>query len=300
VNYPDGAALSDVTFNLYREEDYDEAGTGEPLMAGLRSNDNGYLVDGGGKVLHEMSAGIYYLCRMSSLEDEGYCPLDPIKFTITRGGALRVAQEDQEVHGFAYVLQDTFEGVSCPVLQVPNRKGVTLEISLAIEGTFADLTREFAFELAMPEGVDEIEGTVNGAAVTFTSENNTFTLANGQTVSFNEIPSRVEYVLTQTSDRVAARPTEGDGLYAATVSVESGDKTVMVTQSETDARIVTLTNLMGSVDAPVRVKITNTLSGFSAPATGLHDNVLVWLVVVVVSLVALGAVLYGNRSRCRD
>lgn len=300
VNYPDGAALSDVTFNLYREENYDEAGTGEPLMAGLRSNDNGYLVDGGGKVLHEMSAGIYYLCRMSSLEDEGYCPLDPIKFTITRGGALRVAQEDQEVHGFAYVLQDTFEGVSCPVLQVPNRKGVTLEISLAIEGTFADLTREFAFELAMPEGVDEIEGTVNGAAVTFTSENNTFTLANGQTVSFNEIPSRVAYVLTQTSDRVAARPTEGDGLYAATVSVESGDKTVMVTQSETDARIVTLTNLMGSVDVPVRVKITNTLSGFSAPATGLHDNVSVWLVVVVVSLVALGAVMYGNRSRCRD
>jgi hypothetical protein len=297
VKYPDGAALPDITFDLYGEEDYGETGSGQPLMGGLRSNANGYLVDGGGEVLHELGAGTYYLRRTSNLEDEGYALLAPIKFTITRGGALKVAQEDQEVSGFAYTSQETFGTETCPVLQVPNHKGVTLEVTLDVEGAYADLTREFAFRLSMPEGISEIEGTVNGTAVTFTSENNTFTLAHGQAVCLKEIPSTVPYVLTQTSDRVAAQPVEGDGLYVATVSVDSGAETATVTQGATDARVITFTDLKGSAGAPVRATITNTLSNFNAPATGFRDNASAWVVVVVISLVALGVVSYGNRSR---
>jgi hypothetical protein len=71
-------------------------------MRSLTAGPDGYLADEKGKVLHELSAGIYYLCRTSDLTEEGYAPLAPIKFTITRGGALKVAQEDQEISGFAY------------------------------------------------------------------------------------------------------------------------------------------------------------------------------------------------------
>lgn len=69
--------------------------------------------------------------------------LAPLRFTITRDGTLRVAKDDQEISGFAYSTTGTVDGTDCPILQVPARKGVTVELALELAGDLADMTRAF-------------------------------------------------------------------------------------------------------------------------------------------------------------
>ncbi|MBR3234426.1 MAG: hypothetical protein IKG11_02315 [Atopobiaceae bacterium] len=300
LTYPQGAALPNMTFDLYSEEDYGETNPGTPLISSLTANANGYLENAAGESLLELSAGQYLLVQTSTLEDEGFVPLSkPVKFTITRRGALRVAQTDQEFTGFTYSTTMTEGETTIPVLQVPNNRPGTLELTLDVQGEYADQSREFEFELTIPEGVNSLSGTLDGETVTFDEDNHTFVLKHGQTLRLEGVPAAESYVFTQTNERVAAVKHEGDGLYEATAQATpaaGSQSTVTVTQDASDARIVTISGLRSTSDDPARVTIINELPDEQVLPTGINDNAPIWAVIAAASLCAL-ALLWLRRRR---
>lgn len=292
--YPNGTPLAGMTYDLYTQQAYNSATPGAPYFSGLTAGEDGYLRDGENVKL-ELDAGTYYLCQTSDLQSEGYAPLDPIKFVITRGGALRVAQEDQPIVGFPYSSSITEGDTTLPVLQIPNCKTGTFELSLAVEGSYADPEREFVFALEIPEGIAELNAKVNGKNVVLTAEQNTFKLAHGQTALFEDVPNTVDYVLTQTSRYVAKNETEAEAKYVPTCLVETQHE-ISATVSADDWRTVTLAAIKGTNDNPARVKITNTLGDSAVMPTGLDDNALVWLGIVAGAVLGI-ALLFTLRRR---
>ena len=300
VTYPQGGALPGMSFDLYRLEDYSDAGSGAPLMSGLTANSEGYLENDAGSSLLELSAGQYVLVQASTLEDEGYAPLTmPVKFTITRGGALRVAQNDQEFLDFAYSTTMVEGEAVIPVLQVPNNRPATFELTLDVQGEYADRTRAFAFEITIPEGAGTLKGSIDGKSVMFDEDNFSFELIAGQTLRLEGVPAAEEYAFTQVDSRVAAVKQEGDGLYEASAQatpVAGTQSMVSVTQSADDARVVVISGLRGGDDDPARVTITNTLAIADVPTTGLDDNTSAWTLAVGLCVCALaGLFLYRRR-----
>jgi hypothetical protein len=284
VTYPNGTSLSNTTFDLYKEDEYSTTNPGTPYIASLTAGDDGYLRNGNDTQL-ELGAGTYYLLQTKYAE--GYARLSKaVKFTITRGGALKVAQEDQEVAGFAYSATVGEGAAALPVLQIPDMIPATVEVTLNVEGEYADLTREFEFALTMCEGMDRLTGTIDGNNVVFTEGASTFKLANGQTLRLEDVPATVDYVLTQTKVPSYGVLAETDTADAVTVSATDGD-----------AFVVTLSNLKGTSDEPARVTITNAFSESGAPATGIDDNTGVWGAVAAACGVLIFLLLLRRRAR---
>ena len=302
VTYPQGAALPNMTYDLYLEADYDEENPGTPYLGSLVANADGFLEHSEEGEQLELSAGTYVLKQTSTLEDEGYAPqAQPLRFTITRRGALRVAQADKEFDDFEYSTTTTEGDVTLPLLQVPNNKPATFELTLNVQGTYADLDRPFGFTLTIPECASVLRGTLDGVAVEFDEDHNTFELTHGQTLRLEDVPAAESYVFTQTDRRVAAVKQAGDELYGARVQetpVPGTQSTVTVTQNPTDERVVTISGLWGPTDDPARVTITNTLGDVDVPQTGLADNTSAWTVVVQLCACAL-MLLFVNRRRLR-
>ena len=284
VSYPKAEALPNMTYDLYTEEEYSETEPGMPLVSSLTAGTDGYLRAEGDGTQLELGAGTYYLKQTSNLEEEGYAPLKKaVKFTITRGGALRVAQDDQELQGFAYSTTEQVGDATLPLLQIPHMKSATVEVTLQVEGAYADQTREHEFTLPIPEYMDKIMGSIDGEEQTFTAENNSFKLRHGQTLRLNDVPAREVYELIQSEDtpyRVSAR---------------AETNTVDVAVEASHPHTVTISNLSGSAADPSRVTITNTLAEADVPATGLDDNVRAWGVIVAVSLAGLVVVFLKRR-----
>lgn len=284
VTYPNGTPLSNTTFDLYKEDEYSTTNPGEPYMASLTAGDDGYLRNGNDTQL-ELSAGAYYL--LQTRYAEGYARLSKaVKFTVTRDGALKVAQEDQEVAGFAYSTTVGEGTAALPVLQIPNMIPATVEVTLNVEGEHADLAREFEFALTMHEDMGRLTGTIDGKSVVFTEEASTFKLANGQTLRLEDVPATVDYVLTQTKVSSYGVLAETDTADAVTVSATDGD-----------AFVVTLSDLNGTSSEPARVTITNAFSESSAPATGIDDNSAVWGAIVAACGVLISLLLFRHRAR---
>ena len=282
VAYPQGTPLPGMTFDLYERDGYDEESLGEPLMSGLTAGADGYLRDGADEVRLELGAGTYVLRQTGDLQDEGYAPLTkPIQFTITRGGTLRVSHEDQEFAEFAYSTTVQVGENTLPVLQVPHMKPATVEVRLLVEGDYADRTREFAFALTLPDGVNELYGTVNGERRVFSAEDNTFVLAHGQVLRLEDVPATETYVLTQ--EEVAAYE----------LRAVADTSTVDVAVAPDNSHAVSLSRLAGTAEEPARATITNILPNDDVPPTGIDDNAQAWGVMVglassVLALVVLG------------
>jgi hypothetical protein len=284
VKYPDDTSLPGTTFDLYKSDSYSATDPGTPYISGLIAGNDGYLRDGDDARL-ELSAGSYVLEQTGYAD--GYMRLaKPVKFTITPLGALKVAQSDQEIAGFAYSTTVQEGGVALSVLQVPNWKPATFEVSLAVEGDYADSTRTFEFKLTMPEGMSRLIGTIGDKSVVVTDEDATFTLVHGQAIRFANVPATVSYTLSQA--KVAS--------YETQVTVDTPE-TVTVTTTDGNEFGVTLSQILGTSDNPARVTITNTLPNSKVFATGVDDNNIVWGAVVAVSFCAIAALLVQTRRR---
>ena len=285
VTYPNGTPLSNTTFDLYTEDEYGTSGTGTPNMAGLTAGDDGFLQDGDGANL-ELSAGTYYL------QQTGYAPgythlSKAVKFTITRTGALKIAQDDQEVAGFAYVSTYGDGDEALPLLQVPNWISTTFEVAMTVEGKYADMGRGFELAFAMPDGMNRLVGTVDGKEVVLTGDDATVSLLHGQTLRFEDVPATVDYVLTQTRVGQYETQAKADTPDAVTVGVLDGE-----------AYVVTLSDLRGTADSPAHVTITNSLPDRKVFATGEKDNVRIWSTIALAFTIALVAFwLFCRRAR---
>ena len=287
VSHPGGAALAGAQYDLYDQETFDEADPGTPLFDSLVAGEDGYLRDEDGERLLELSAGSYLLRQTKDLSDQGYAPLgNPVKFTITRGGALRVAQGDKEFVNFDYCSTERVGDQTYPLLRIPNYKPGTIEVTLAIEGDFADMTRAFEFELTTPEGAGMLSGTVNGVATEFVEGNNRFKLAHGQTLRLEDIPAFEEYVLRQVDS----------GEYEISAELTQGSANLV--QDADDARVVRVSDIQGGKNTPACVTITNKLSYGNVPATGIEDNTALWASVVA-AVLALLAIWWILERRAR-
>lgn len=285
VSYPRATALPGMSFELYALEDYEQHGVGAQPLNTLVAGEDGYLRDEGMGPQLELSAGAYVLLQTSDLQEEGYAPLEkPVRFTITRGGALRVAQSDQEIADFLYSTTVEMEQVTYPMLQIPNNKPATVEIAFEVEGDYGDKTRTFEFALELPEGVNQLSGSIDGMPVTFDDENLTFGLKHGQVLRLDHVPATESYVITQ----------EDPGSYEPAAEAVTPN-TVAVLASGDDAWTATLSNIAGTDAEPSRVRIVNTLANGSVPATGIEDNTCVWGMVVVISSLLLCAVRKGTH-----
>ena len=288
VTYPDGGSLSGTTFNLYTSENYSATNPGTPHKSRLTSGNDGYLSDGENTRL-ELSAGTYVL-EQTEFAGGHTQPAKPVKFTITSLGALEVAQENREIPGFTYSTTIQEEGTDLSVLRIPNWIPTSFEVSLDVAGDYADKTRAFEFELAMPQGMNQLVGTIGNERVVLEGGNAghaTFTLTDGQTIRFTNVP-KVDYTLSQT--KVAPYTTQ-----ASTENVTVGTP---ATATDGNEFVMTLSNISGTSDNPARVTITNTLASTDVPATGIDDNVIVWAAVIAGS-VFLMALVWRSRHFVR-
>ncbi|MDO4807544.1 MAG: DUF5979 domain-containing protein, partial [Coriobacteriales bacterium] len=297
VHYPSDKAFPNTEFSLYTEESY--TGTHPtPLMESLVANEEGYLEDGSSSTIH-LRAGTYYLVRTS--DSDGYLPVDPLRFTITRKGALRVQEGDRAILDYEYSSTVQMEGYTYPLLKIPNYKPANLEVLFEAEGDYADLTRGFDFELALSGGMTELKGYVNGVATTFYSdETNEFQLAHGQSLVLRDVPEGASFTLTQTSSSVAASADSADGQYVTRASVTSPlgtQSTVTLDVADGDARVLSFSGILGTVDDPAQVTIVNALANEDVPATGINDNEALWSSIVIACGCALLALWWMGRRR---
>ncbi|MBR3327219.1 MAG: hypothetical protein IKG22_07845, partial [Atopobiaceae bacterium] len=290
VSYPRATALPGMTYDLYAQEDYGQDGAGTPLMSSLVAGEDGYLrPNASADAKLELSAGTYVLSQTGNLQSEGYMPLtQPVRFTITRGGALRVAQNDQEIADFTYSTSAEIGEATYPMLQIPNNKPATIEVAFEVEGDYADKTRDFEFALALPDGVSQMNGSIDGVPTVFDEENLAVTLRHGQTLRLEDVPATEEYVIMQADC----------GAYEPRVEAVTPDL-VSVAGSGSGTWTATIGNIAGTTDVPARVRIVNVLPSEKVAATGVDENARAWGTVVVISSLLLFALRKGGSLSCR-
>ncbi|MDO4403520.1 MAG: SpaA isopeptide-forming pilin-related protein [Atopobiaceae bacterium] len=178
-------------------------------------------------------------------------------------------------------------------------KRATVEVRLETLGNYADLTKEFDFKLTLPEGVTEVKGSVDGVERTFTPSDNSLRLAHGQVLVLEGIQAYLPHVIAQTSSAVAAKPKAGDKKYDTTARVveQAGSTSTLTLEvSENDARVLTINKVVGTANDPARLVVSNTLDDDDVPQTGIDDNALVWLGIVVGAGLGI-MLLFGLRRR---
>jgi hypothetical protein len=287
VTYPNKTALPGMKFDLYTQKAYDAAERDVPFKQSLIADGDGILKTPDGESTFELSADSY--CLVQSEGFDGYPPLgQPVRFTITSSGALEVLQADQEVHDFAYG-STTADGKL--LLQIPHFKPATVEMLFQVQGDYADLTKEFEFQLAIPEGMSEIEASIDDTPVTLSAESNTVALRHGQSLKLMNVPDSESYELTQTDASVAQSPYVNGGCYNPQLQVVT-ENAVKATLKQDDARVLTLSELEGTGADPAKITITNTLQNDKVPVTGIDNDDSPWLAVVFASATAL-AVLFA-------
>ena len=160
----------------------------------------------------------------------------------------------------------------------------TVEMLFQVQGDYADLTKEFKFQLTIPEGMSKINACVDDTPVTLSAENNTVALSHGQRLKLMNVPDSKSYELMQTDALVAQSSDADSGCYKVQVDTTN---MVKATLKDNDARVLTLSELKGTETSPAKVTITNTLQNNKAPITGIDNDDSPWLAVVFASAAAL-------------
>jgi hypothetical protein len=236
----------------------------------------------------EIPQGTYYM--KETVTPEGYKKLTNI-YTVVVDGTTPIASVVHSVDDGDTIIPDVEEmkptkELDNGAIKSANDSGY-LEVSLDVDGDYADKTRAFEFELAVPEG-SQLVGTIGDGGESVVFENgDTFRLADGQTIHFTNVPATV--TLTQT--KVAPYTTQADSDDLETVTVDATDEEKVV---------MTLSQISGTSDNPAKVTITNTntLENTNVPATGIDDNVTVWVAIIAGS-VFLMALVWRSRHFVR-
>ncbi|MDO4797169.1 MAG: SpaA isopeptide-forming pilin-related protein [Coriobacteriales bacterium] len=186
-----------------------------------------------------------------------------------------------------------------------------VQIEFKVEGKFANREKKFSFRIDLPEGAQSITWKLDGVQqeTPLSRSNNTFTLANGQTITLEGLRSNQSYVLTQTtSDNgpsdpgVTPAPIYGTESYNPTLSVPisagsvgSESPSVHAHLQSNDARVLTLSSIRALPDAPATLTIINVYSIDGSLPTGIEENVGIWSAIVVVCGALVIVVLFRRR-----
>lgn len=178
-----------------------------------------------------------------------------------------------------------------------------LKVTLRVEGAYANRSQNFLFAVTMPDGVTELQGSVNGTARTFTARSSTFQLKHGQYVEFYDVRTIYDITLTQRSSSVLMTTqevsTSEEQKYITTATetpVSPTESHVDVNQDASNARVVTMSNIWGATSDPALVTITNSLPDDEVLPMGVWDNLPIWAGITVLSSLSL-AVLWLLRRR---
>jgi hypothetical protein len=190
---------------------------------------------------------------------EGYKKLTNI-YTVVVDGTTPIASVVHSVDDGDTIIPDVEEmkptkELDNGAIKSANDSGY-LEVSLDVDGDYADKTRAFEFELTMPED-SQLVGTIgNGGEPVVLKNGDTFTLADGQTIRFTNVP-KVDYTLSQT--KVALYTTQGPADIPKNVTVDT-------TATDENKFVMKLSNISGTSNDPARVTITITNTGDCAGA----------------------------------
>ena len=229
----------------------------------------------------EIPQGTYYM--KETVTPEGYKKLTNI-YTVVVDGTTPIASVVHSVDDGDTIIPDVEEmkptkELDNGAIKSANDSGY-LEVSLDVDGDHADKTRAFEFELEVPEG-SQLAGTIGGKPVDLTN-GATFTLADGQTIRFTNVPATV--TLKQTKVAPYTTQAAANTPETVTVSTTDGEKIVM-----------TLSGISGTSDNPAKVTITNTLENTNVPATGIGDNTIVWVAIIAGSVFLMALVWRTRR-----
>lgn len=292
LEYLTNEVLQGMEYKLYDDSSYnkdDPNASGTPLYDSLVADEDGFLRASNSSNTISLNAGAYYL--VAADDGQGYEPLpQPIGFTVTQKGMISVQNVDGELpyyaSGSTVTEGEGEDAVTYPLLKVLRCKYAAVEVMLNVEGSLADRTKAFEFTLTLPDGLDEQNGAIDGVPVVFNDKNATFTLAHGQVLRLEGVPSTESYVLTQAESQYDTRAEETEGLGRVSVAYKDGD-----------THMVVLSGFVGTLDNPAHVTITNALKSGAVLPTGVNDNAGVWGGVVTATLCMLG-LLFVSRKRC--
>lgn len=202
-------------------------------------------------------------------------------------GQLRVAA----VHTEGYDAQGNYLGTKRDTFTntyVANNIAVTK----TVEGNLGDKTKEFGFTIDFERADNEsaptgITYTVDGVPNTVAFGENgkaqvKFTLKNGQTLNFVNVPKSVKYTVTEDDYTDMNDPTKG---YTTTVSVNGGNSTTSLTS-----------NAQTMTEEAATVAFTNT-KGATIDTGVILDNA---PYIAMLAIVAIGGVALMLNKRRRD
>lgn len=167
-------------------------------------------------------------------------------------GQLRVAA----VHTEGYDAQGNYLGAKSDTF-TNTYSANSIAVTKTVEGNLGDKTKEFGFTIDFEKADNESAPT--GITYTVGDETKTvsfgadgkaqvkFTLKNGQTLNFVNVPRSVKYTVTEDDYTNVNDPTKG---YTTTVSVNGGNSTTSLTSNvqtmTKDAATVAFTNTKGA------------------------------------------------------
>lgn len=167
-------------------------------------------------------------------------------------GQLRVAA----VHTEGYDAQGNYLGAKSDTF-TNTYSANSIAVTKTVEGNLGDKTKEFGFTIdfekadneSAPTGITYTVGDET-KTVSFGADGNAqvkFTLKNGQTLNFVNVPKSVKYTVTEDDYTNMNDPTKG---YTTTVSVNGGNSTTSLTSNAQtmtkDAATVAFTNTKGA------------------------------------------------------
>ncbi len=300
VEHPTSRPVSGMRYELMELASADDTeGTPVEGYTDLVAGDDGYLTASGSATFN-LWAGNYALRQTQGTElYEPY--VEPLRFTITRGGALRVRKADQVVPNFEYASTYTDSSTECPLIQIPQLRPGTVEISFEVEGAYADRSLEFGFTLDVPDSIQSMKATIDGEERIFTAVDGDFTLRAGQTLVLEDAFAGESYTITQTSPCVAATVPGFRGQYVVSAIADplAGSTASVTVAQQADARVIVLTDLHGTMDDPARVKITNALVTDEIIETGIADEAGPWALVVACAFLGYAVLWTTKRKRRR-
>ena len=231
----------------------------------------------------EILQGTYYM--KETVTPEGYKKLTNI-YTVVVDGTTPIASVVHSVDDGDTIIPDVEEmkptkGSDNGAIKSAN-DSVSLEVSLDVDGDYADKTRAFEFELAVPEG-SQLVGTIGRWRA-------------GRPYEWCHVYTcgRTNHTLHERSRYGHPDANKGRAV-CTTQAAANTPETVTVSTTDGEKVVMTLSGISGTSDNPAKVTITNTLENTNVPATGIGDNTIVWVAIIAGSVFLMALVWRTRR-----